>query len=96
MGTFESRYKQDAIYFLILFLDPDLHVPIVRTLRFVGATRRKDGSAALMFRDVDPQGKKAKIIFGESEAAEVVLGPAGLMARLTLCFAGTLATSRPD
>jgi hypothetical protein len=95
MSTEQDRYQIDAIYFLVLFCDSDLRVPIIRTLRYVGNHRRKDDTTALLFLDVDPQGSSDNIIFDESKAADVVLNAAELLGRLEQCFAGTLASTRP-
>jgi hypothetical protein len=95
MKASRARYQQDTIYFLVLFADADLRVPIIRTLQFIGSDHRRDGTTALLFRELDPQGKAEKMAFGEAEAPDVVLTGKELLARLEQCFAGTLATSRP-
>jgi hypothetical protein len=90
-----QKYLEHSFYFFVLFADGDLRVPIIRTLRYLGTTHRRNGTEALLFEDVDPDAKGQKVIFDPEEAKEVVLDGANLLARLGSCFEGTLATLPP-
>ena len=79
-------YAHGEIYFLLLFADTDLRIPIIRTLEFIGDTRRDDGTAAVLFRDLDHDAKSKQLVFAASEAKEVVVNAFELMERLRRSF----------
>jgi hypothetical protein len=67
----QQQYAEHDFYFFILFADSDLRVPIIRTLRFLGTTRRQNGTEALLFEDIDPDASQQQVIFDAEDAKEV-------------------------
>jgi len=80
-------------YFIVVFNDEDLKVPVVQTLVYVEDGRRGDGSEFHLFRELSAQGKESKYVVDKKDAKRMLLDQKGLLAKLKSCFDGKLATS---
>jgi hypothetical protein len=82
-------------YFVVMFNDEDLMVPVVQTLVFVEDGRRADGSEFFLFRELSAHGKESKFLVDKKDAKHLVLDQTGLLKKLKGCFDGKLATTPP-
>jgi hypothetical protein len=82
-------------YFIVMFHDEDLKVPLVQTLIFIKDGRRPDGSEFFLFRELTPHGGQSKFVVDKKDAKRVLLDQAGLLRKLKSCFDGKLATTPP-
>lgn len=79
-------------YFVVVFNDGDLKVPLVQTLIYVKDGRRSDGSECHLFRELSAQGEESEFFVDKKDAKHLLLDQNGLLAKLKKCFDGELAT----
>lgn len=90
-----ERFLPGHVYFIVVFSDENLMVPIVQTLVFVKRGKRDDGSRFFLFRELPPHGEESKLIVDEKQADHLVLDQAELLNKLRHSFDGKLATTPP-
>ncbi len=95
MGTKSTidRFVQGQTYFIVMFDDKELTVPIVQTLTYLKRGERSNGTKYYLFKELGRATKKANFLVDEKNADDLVLDQAGLIQQLKDCFAGKLATS---
>lgn len=81
-------------YFIVMFHDEDLRIPVVQTLIFVKMEKRANGSEFLLFRQIPPQGDESKFVVEKEHAERLLLDQRGLIEKLQKSFDGKLAVSR--
>ena len=86
-----AQYIENCCYYFILFVDGDLRIPVIRTVRYLGITQRQGQPDVLLFEDVDTDAQQRKLVFGLADAGDVVLDGPALINRLKKCFEGSLA-----
>lgn len=79
-------------YFIVVFNDGDLKVPLVQTLIYVKDGRRGDGSECHLFRELSAHGEESEFFVDKKDAKRLLLDQSGLLAKLKSCFDGKLAT----
>jgi hypothetical protein len=79
-------------YFIVVFNDGDLKMPLVQTLIYVKDGRRGDGSECHLFRELSAHGEEAEFFVDKKDAKRLLLDQSGLLAKLKSCFDGTLST----
>lgn len=84
--------KRGAVRFLVTFVDPDLTIPIIRTIKFERFERSDYGDALLIFREIHFDGEGEALFVRESDAEELVLDQDRLIRVLRRCFDGTLSS----
>lgn len=92
MTTEPNSYEPNSIYFFVLFDDPDLRVPIIRTVRVIRKAHRDDGVSILLFEDISSINASEKLAFEESRVSEVVLNGADRSVETMLCRDPVIAT----
>lgn len=90
-----GRFVSGQPYFIVMFDDENLTVPIVQTLLYVESEKRDDGSEFFLFRELLPSGEESKFFVDQEHADDLVLDQAGLLKKLKHCFDGKLATTPP-
>ena len=81
-------------YFIVLFDDHDLTVPIVQTLIYEREGKRGNGVECYLFRDVSSHEKQAGFYVDKRDAEHMLLDPDGLLDKLKGCFDRKLAGPR--
>lgn len=81
----------DRAYFIVMFNDEDLCIPVVQTLIFVGESKRSDGTEIFLFREIRSDGTEPRFFVNKQDADQLLLDEAGLVAKLSKCFRGKLS-----
>lgn len=79
-------------YFIVLFHDEDLKVPIVQTLIYDREGRRGNGIECYLFRDVSSHQQEPRFYVDKKDATHLLVDQDGLLDKLRRCFEGKLAT----
>jgi hypothetical protein len=90
-----ERFKPGQVYFIVMFHDEDLKIPVVQTLIFEKIGKRKNGSEFLLFRQIPPQGAESKFIVEKEHVEQLLLDEKGLVDKLKRSFDGKLASGAP-
>lgn len=85
-----EKLTPGQMYFIVMFEDEDLKVPLVQTLIFVENRRRDDGSEFFLFRDLSARGEESKFMVDKKDAERLLLDQDGLLTKLKKCFDGTI------
>jgi len=88
-----DRFITGQIYFIVMFDDENLTVPIVQTLRFVKKGERRNGSKYYLFKQLGCDAKRRDFLVDEKDAEHLVVDHPGLIRELRDCFSGRLSTS---
>jgi hypothetical protein len=86
-----ERFIPGHPYFIVMFHDEDLKIPVVQTLIFSKVGKRDNGTEFLLFRQIPPQGEESKFIVEKEHVERLLLDQNGLMDKLQKTFDGKLA-----
>lgn len=75
-------------YFIVMFDDEDLRIPVVQTLIFLHEGKRADGSEYYLFREVGKDDEEARFFVNREDAASLLLNETMLLTKLRKCFDG--------
>ena len=84
-----NRFAPNATYFVVMFEDEELTVPIVQTLLYLEQGKLDNGTECYFFQDL---GRNEKCFVRREDADHLVLDGAGLIQKLKDAFDGKLAT----
>jgi hypothetical protein len=90
-----SQMTVGSPYFIVVFEDEGLTIPLVQTLVFNGIRTKDDRTRWLSFTELRPNGDEVAFKVEESHAHELLLDRAALVEKLKQSFSGKLATERP-
>lgn len=79
------------VYFIVLFDDADLRIPIVQTLIYCGEKARGNGTKYFSFRELHRDGAETQFGVDPGDASHLLLDRSGLLDKLNRCFNGELA-----
>ena len=88
-----DRFQPECAYFIVIFADEALSIPIVQTLVFDSAGERTNGIKYFLFRELLSDGQEQNFVVDEDQADEIVLDQVGLLEKLKNCFGGNLSFS---
>jgi hypothetical protein len=77
-----ARFTPGFAYFILLYQDAALTVPVVQTLIFCEDRSRGDGHIEHVFREIKTRGEEAPFVVHENHAEDLVLDLRGLVQRL--------------
>ena len=89
--TATVKLVPNETYFMVVFEDEGLTLPIIQTLQFVGERTREDGSRYYLFTELHSDADPTSTIIDVSDAGAVILDRNGLIDKLSRCFAGELS-----
>ena len=95
MNARSNRFVAGQTYFIVMFQDEILTVPIVQTLSYEEEGTRTNGTKYFLFREHHLGDKSSKFFVNEEDADHLVLDRERLIQKLKNCFDGTLLTSPP-
>lgn len=95
MRSKPNHLVRDRQYFIVMFADENLEIPIVQTLIFKKEGKRPDGSAYFLFKELHLGGTESDFLVNQEDADHLVLDQQRLLQKLRDCFDKTLLTSRP-
>ena len=90
-----ERFTPGQVYFIVMFHDEDLKIPVVQTLIFDKIGKRENGGEVLLFRQIPPQSDGLKFIVEMEHVEQLLLDENGLLDKLKRSFAGELASGTP-
>ena len=90
-----ERLVPGQVYFIVVFNDEDLKVPLVQTLIFVKDGQRNDGTECHLFRQLSAQDDESDFFVDKKDARDLLLDHDALLVKLRRCFEGTLAAGSP-
>lgn len=76
----EDRFIRGSVYFIVLYSDGALTVPIIQTLIFI--EKRERESIEYLFREVGARGEEIQFAVKEDHVDELVVDLKGLIERL--------------
>jgi hypothetical protein len=80
--------KKGEIYFIVMFSDGNLSIPVVQTLEFIETRVRSDGCRYALFRQYNSVEKESLFSVDSDKVDTLVLDKDQLMLVLARCFAG--------
>jgi hypothetical protein len=95
MNSSSIRLVRGQTYFIVMFDDENLTIPLVQTLIYRENGRRADGTSYFLFKELHVGGKQSDFFVNEADLDHLVLDRAGLLRKLKDSFDGTLSTSPP-
>lgn len=84
-----SNLRTNDVRYMVGFDDPELTIPIVRTIKYICFKESDSGEPLLIFEEVSLDAKE-KIFVRESDYEELVLSKEQLLDVLERAFDGTL------
>lgn len=78
-------------YFIVMFNDDDLRIPVVQTLIYMEESKRNDGTEIFLFRELRSDGTEPKFFVNTQDVDQLLLDEAGLIEKLRKCFEGKLS-----
>ena len=88
--------KAGNIYYIVMYADEQLTVPVVQTLKYQEMKTREDGSTHFLFGRFLADGTTEKFFINEPDLDSLLLDGTGLLQRLRDCFGGKLLRNRPS
>lgn len=92
MSTILDSLVAGRVYFIVMFEDAQLTIPVIQTLIYEGEMFREDGSKYLAFQELKPNGERSNFIVDTSHREDLVLTADGLIETLRTAFSGRLPT----
>lgn len=83
--------EKGSFYYMVNFLDFDLTIPLVQTLRYIGEEIDGRGVAAMYFDEINSMGDEKKIFVEKAGLDAVIHDIQGLVHILDLTSKGRLA-----
>lgn len=80
-------------YFIVVFEDEDLTIPLVQTLLFKEVGMRADGTEYYMFHELHSDGEPTALVLDAEHAKHLVLDRDELLEKLARSATGRLATT---
>ena len=77
-----GRFIIGKVYFIVLYADEALAIPVVQTLIFLEDRRREDGGAEYRFREIKPHEEESLFTVQEECLDELIVDRIGLIERL--------------
>ena len=96
MSEQADRFVQGRAYFIVVYNDENLSIPIVQTLIFVKRSVRDNGIKCLRFRELHAQGKETGFYVDEEHADHLVLDHIGLLKYLQASLDGKILNTPPS
>ena len=82
-------------YFIVLFDDEEMKVPLIQTVLFVEAAKSDDGREGFLFQLLSPTGDAERMFLDKETALHLVRGRDRFMETLRRSFDGTIGVSPP-
>ncbi len=93
MNSSSDRLIRGQAYFIVLFDDENLTVPLIQTLIYDQYAKRSDGTGCFLFKELHVGGKQSDFFVGETDLDHLVLDRAALLRKLKDSFDGKLLTA---
>jgi len=77
-----ERFVPGNVYFIVLYMDEALSVPVIQTLIFMEQHKRHDGRAEYRFEEIKPHDESTHFAVQEEDVDQLVVDRFGLMKRL--------------
>ena len=90
-----DRFVPGQAYFIVVYNDESLSIPIIQTLIFVKRSVRDNGIKCLRFRELHAQGEETGFFVDEEHADHLVLDHVGLLKQLQASFDGRILHTPP-
>ena len=86
VNEYDGRFIPGELYFVVMFQDELMTVPVVQTLIYERYSQQDGGTRCFLFREIPLHGAESMIFIREDDADHLVLDKPGLLAKLTSCF----------
>ena len=96
MSSHGERFVPGKAYFIVVYDDENLSVPIVQTLIFVERNVRYNGIKCLRFRERHADGEEKGFFVDEEHADHLVHDLPGLIKQLNACLDGRIRHTPPQ
>lgn len=68
-----SIFSEGQVYFIVTFVDRDLAIPVVQTIRYCGESESREDGQLLLFDQLEAMGEPRRIFVRPSDAEDLVL-----------------------
>lgn len=85
MALFDRNLIPGSIYFIVMYEDEDLHIPVIQTLIFVETVVKDDGDVTHFFRDISAPAERQRFHVHEHQVDQLLLDWDGLLSTLNDC-----------
>jgi hypothetical protein len=82
-------------YFIVMFDDEEMMIPIIQTVLFVEATKTDDGREGFLFQRLTPSGDPEEMFLETNDAKHLVRDRDRFMTTLRRTFDGTIGKPPP-
>jgi hypothetical protein len=76
------RFRLGQVYFIVMYDDERLAVPVVQTLVYLGEGRSRDGRLEFRFKEIKPTKEPSLFVVDQEHADDLVVDQDGLIERL--------------